>query len=173
MGHARCGHCAVFLVAALVMDVAGLVLVLAGAVGRPMVDGVPLEDFLVLTGSLLLALSLLCWLFWYSGNLRGVPAEELQIGVRPAADAAAAAGTTQPRRRQSLLRLAAKLSERFSQRRRPAPAPCAPLGSGLPAKATRGAAAGAEAAAGPLELSRLRPAAQLEQGAARTEERLV
>uniref|UniRef100_A0A670JM60 Transmembrane protein 238 n=1 Tax=Podarcis muralis TaxID=64176 RepID=A0A670JM60_PODMU len=144
MGHARCGHCAVFLVAALVLDGAGLALVLAGAVGRPMVDGIPLEDFLVLTGSLLLALSLLCWLFWYSGNLRGVP---------------------------SLLRLAAKLSERLSQRRRPAPAPCAPLGSGLPAKATRGAAAGA--AAGPLELSCLRPAAPLEQGAARTQERLV
>ncbi|XP_053232177.1 transmembrane protein 238-like [Podarcis raffonei] len=172
MGHARCGHCAVFLVAALVLDGAGLALVLAGAVGRPTVDGIPLEDFLVLTGSLLLALSLLCWLFWYSGNLRGVPAEELQIGGRPAADAAAAAGTTQPRRRQSLLRLAAKLSERLSQRRRPAPAPCAPLGSGLPAKATRGAAAGA-GAAGPLELSCLRPAAPLEQGPARTQERLV
>ncbi|XP_042303474.1 transmembrane protein 238-like [Sceloporus undulatus] len=98
------GRCAAFLVAALALDAAGLGLVLAGAVGHPRLeDGASFEDFLVLSGALLLFLSLLCWLFWYSGNLRGIP-DPQEAPLRPP---------------PSLLRLAAKLSQRLSQRQRP------------------------------------------------------
>ncbi|XP_061477838.1 transmembrane protein 238-like [Rhineura floridana] len=167
MAHACYGRCAVFLVAALVLDAAGLALVLAGAVGQPALNGRSFEDFLVLSGALLLFLSLLCWLFWYSGNLRGVPAEELPRG------APSTASPSQSRSRASLLRLAAKLSERLSQRRRPAPAPFLPPDFGPPAKSTRTAAAVSVRVAGPLELSRLRQAVQPEQGMTTREERLV
>ncbi|XP_054834581.1 transmembrane protein 238-like [Eublepharis macularius] len=162
-----CGRCTLFLVAALVLDAAGLALVLAGAVGKPTLAGSSFEDFLVLSGALLLFLSLLCWLFWYSGNLRGVPPEELPLGARPR--------TPAPRGRGSLVRLAAKLSERLSQRRRLAPAPSLPPDPGLSARVVRSAAAAAAASSprpsGPLELSHLRPAAHPEQGT--PEERLV
>ncbi|XP_053155720.1 transmembrane protein 238-like [Hemicordylus capensis] len=157
MAPACYGRCAVFLVAALVLDAAGLALVLAGAVGQPELAGHSYEDFLVLSGALLLFLSLLCWLFWYSGNLRGVPDEELPLGVRPSPAAT--------RSRASFLRLAAKLSERLSQRRRRwlAPAPS------LPRAGAAVAASGGPA--GPLELSSPRPAAHPGQGT--TAERLV
>ncbi|XP_062977597.1 transmembrane protein 238-like [Elgaria multicarinata webbii] len=155
------GRCPAFLVAALVLDAAGLALVLAGAVGHPALNGRAFGDFLMLTGGLLLFLSLLCWLFWYSGNLRGVPAEELPLGAQPS--------PSQPRSPGSLLRLAAKLSERLSQRRRPAPVPSLPPDRSPPAKGARTAAS--LRPAGPLELGRLRPAAHPEQ--AKTGERLV
>uniref|UniRef100_A0ACB8EJI4 Uncharacterized protein n=1 Tax=Sphaerodactylus townsendi TaxID=933632 RepID=A0ACB8EJI4_9SAUR len=148
MGQAGCGRCAVFLVLALVLDAAGLALVLAGAVGKPTLDGSSFEDFLVLSGGLLLFLSLLCWLFWYSGNLRGVQAEELPLGARPSPAA--------PRARGSLVRLAAKLSERLSQRRRPATAPALPPDPGLGAPSL--------SSSSPVQLSHLRPAAHPEQG---------
>ncbi|KAJ7316149.1 hypothetical protein JRQ81_002311 [Phrynocephalus forsythii] len=164
MATASYGRCAAFLVAALAMDVAGLALVLAGAVGHPTLEGQSFEDFLVLTGSLLLFLSLLCWLFWYSGNLRGVPSEELPLGTRPT--------PSQTRSRASLLRLAAKLSERLSQRRRPAtaPAPSLPPGLGPPAKASRTAATARPE--GPVELGSLPRAVHQEKRAA-AGERLV
>ncbi|XP_066468989.1 transmembrane protein 238-like [Tiliqua scincoides] len=157
MGRAGCGRCAVFLAAALVLDAVGLALVLAGTAGRPTLDGRPYEDFLALSGGLLLFLSLLCWLFWYSGNLRGVADEELPLGARPAAASA-------PRSHASLLRLAAKLSERLSQRRRrrsrSAPAPSLPPPATVLVRPPD-----------PLELGSLRPAAHPEPGAAG--ERLV
>ncbi|XP_008102473.2 transmembrane protein 238-like [Anolis carolinensis] len=143
-----CGRCPIFLALALLLDAVGLALVLAGAAGQPTLDGQPFQDFLVLSGALLLFLSLLCWLFWYSGNLRGVPAEELPLGAR----APAAPAHRRPKARDSLLRLAAKLSIRLSQRRSASSAP-------------------APSSAGPLEMGRLRPAAQTQTGA--PAERLV
>ncbi|KAJ6655056.1 hypothetical protein lerEdw1_006109 [Lerista edwardsae] len=162
MAQARCGRCGVFLAAALVLDVVGLALVLAGCVGKPTLDGRSYEDFLALSGGLLLFLSLLCWLFWYSGNLRGVSEDELPRGERPAASA--------PRSHASLLRLAAKLSERLSQRhrRRSAPAPSLPPGPGPAARRTSVVLVQPPDL---LEMSRFRPAAHPEQGAA--SERLV
>ncbi|XP_032657570.1 transmembrane protein 238-like [Chelonoidis abingdonii] len=123
-----CGyrHCAVFLLGALALDAAGLVLVLVGSVAQPARAGRPYGDCLVLSGALLLFLSLLCWLLWYAGNLRGVPASELPPGARSPA----------PAPRSSLLRLASKLSERLSQHHPPLPSPSLP-------------------APGPLELRRL------------------
>ncbi|XP_074870339.1 transmembrane protein 238-like [Carettochelys insculpta] len=114
-----CGHCALCLLGALALDAAGLALALVGAVAQPSRAGRPYGDCLVLSGALLLFLSLLCWLLWYVGNLRGVPASELPPpGPRP-----------------SLLRLAGKLSQRLSQRRPPAPGPlelCRLCASGSP-----------------------------------------
>ncbi|XP_063152567.1 transmembrane protein 238-like [Candoia aspera] len=156
-----CGRCVVFLVAALVLDAAGLALLLAGGVGRPSRDGHSFEDFLMLTGGLLIFLSLLCWLFWYSGNLRGVPAEELPLGAH--------AGFPEPRSHANFLRLAAKLSERLSQRRRPAPAPSLLSAFGPPAQTQKTPASFRPD--GPLELGRLRTAVPLSPGA--IEERLV
>ncbi|XP_060615809.2 transmembrane protein 238 [Anolis sagrei] len=147
-----CSRCAVFLAGALVLDAAGLALVLAGAAGQPVLDGQPFQDFLVLSGALLLFLSLLCWLFWYSGNLRGIPAEELPLGAR-APLAPHSRPSARARSRDSLLRLAAKLSRRLSQRS-PAPS-CAP------------------ATAAPLEMGRLRPAAQPHAQPGAPAERLV
>lgn len=119
----KCGRCGVFLAGALVLDAVGLALVLAGTVGRPRLDGRLYEDFLALSGGLLLFLSLLCWLFWYSGNLRGVVDEELPLDCRPNSPPPGPGHTAAPRSHPSLLRLAAKLSERLSQRpRRPSPA---------------------------------------------------
>lgn len=152
------GRCAFFLVAALLVDVVGLAMILAGAVGQPALDGQGYGDFLVLSGALLLFFSLLLWLFWYSGNLRGVVDEELPPGARPSA----------PRRsRLRLVRLTAKFSERLSQRRRPAPAPS------LPSRAAT-AAGGTTASfrpASPLELGHLRSAARSEHST--PNERLV
>ncbi|KAM6471103.1 transmembrane protein 238-like isoform 1-T2 [Liasis olivaceus] len=155
------GRCAVFLGAALVLDAAGLALLLAGGVGNPSRDGHSLRDFLMLTGGILIFLSLLCWLFWYSGNLRGVPVEELPLGTRASSPA--------PRSRASFLRLAAKLSERLSQRHRPAPAPCLLSAFDPPAKTPKTTAS--LRPDGPLELGRLRTGLPLNAGA--TEERLV
>ncbi|XP_020652018.2 transmembrane protein 238-like [Pogona vitticeps] len=169
MAPARYGHCAVFLVAALALDAVGLVLVLVGAVGHPTLEGQSFEDFLVLTGSLLLFLSLLCWLFWYSGNLGGVPSKELPLGTR----LSPSPSPSPSRSRASLLRLAAKLSERLSQRRRPAtwtaPAPSLTKSLGPPAKASRTAAAARPG--GPVELGSLPRAVPQEKRA--TQERLV
>lgn len=157
MGQACCGRCGLFLVAALVLDVAGLALVLAGAVGKPTLAGCSFEGFLVLSGALLLFLSLLCWLFWYSGNLRGVPAEELPVGARPS--------SPEPRSRGSLGRLAAKLSERLSRRRHFAPA-----ASRLPEPGLHAVALSLRSWS-PPELSHVCPAAHPQQ--ATPQERLV
>nr|XP_056704127.1 transmembrane protein 238-like [Euleptes europaea] len=157
MGRAWGGRCAAFLALALALDAAGLALVLAGAVGKPALDGSSLEDFLVLSGALLLLFSLLFWLFWYSCNLRGVPAEELPLGAR----------APRPRGQGSLGRLAAKLSERLSQRPRRAPAPSLPPDPGPSARAPSRSARPSS----PLQLGHLRPAARPEQGP--PQERLV
>ncbi|XP_070592016.1 transmembrane protein 238-like [Erythrolamprus reginae] len=155
------GRCAIFLAVALLLDAAGLALLLAGGVGRPTLDGRPFKDFLMLSGGLLVFLSLLFWLFWYSGNLRGVPAEELPLRT--------AAASPQPRRQPSFLRLAAKLSERLSQRRRTAPPPFLFSVRGALAKTPKPAAS--LRPDGPLELGRLRTGAPVNSGTA--EERLV
>ncbi|XP_065271184.1 transmembrane protein 238-like [Emys orbicularis] len=116
-----CGRCALFLLGALTLDVAGLALTLVGSVVQPARAGRPYGDCLVLSGALLLFLSLLCWLLWYTGNLHGVPASELPPGAR----------SPPPGPRSSLLRLASKLSERLSQRRPPLPCPSPPAPGSL------------------------------------------
>lgn len=65
-----------FLSLALVLDVVGLLLLLVGIFA-------PLSfwDFFVLSGPLLLFLSLIFWIFWYMGNLT-VSEEELDLHKR-------------------------------------------------------------------------------------------
>lgn len=65
-----------FLVLALILDLVGLVLFFVGIFA-------PLSfwDFFVLSGPLLIFLSLILWIFWYLGNLK-VSDEELNL-VKP------------------------------------------------------------------------------------------
>ncbi|XP_068769928.1 transmembrane protein 238-like [Struthio camelus] len=102
-----CGRCAPLLLGALALDAAGLALVVVGAAARPARAGRPFGDCLVLSGALLLFLSLLGWLLWHTGNLRAGPPAEPPPPPPP---------------RRGLLRLARKFSARLG---RPAPGPAA------------------------------------------------
>uniref|UniRef100_A0A8C3X3T1 Transmembrane protein 238 like n=1 Tax=Catagonus wagneri TaxID=51154 RepID=A0A8C3X3T1_9CETA len=72
-GRCHAGRCALFLSLALLLDAVGLVILLLGILA-------PLDywDFLVYTGSLILAFSLLFWVTWYSLNIE-VPLEKLDL----------------------------------------------------------------------------------------------
>lgn len=72
-GRCHLGRCAFLLGVALLFDAVGLVLLLLGILA-------PLDywDFLVYTGSLILAFSLLFWVTWYSLNIE-VPLEKLDL----------------------------------------------------------------------------------------------
>lgn len=66
----------VFLSIAVILDVVGLLLLLIGIFA-------PLSfwDFFVLSGPLLMFLSLILWIFWYMGNLT-VSEDELDLNKR-------------------------------------------------------------------------------------------
>lgn len=66
---------AVFLGIAIFLDAVGLVLFLIG-VSTPTV--LAYWDFFVFSGALLVFLSLVLWIFWYTGNLK-VSEEELNL----------------------------------------------------------------------------------------------
>jgi len=68
---ACCGRCALFLVLAILCDVVGLVILLVGIFAP-----ISFWDFFVLSGPLLIFISLVFWIFWYLGNLT-VPYAEL------------------------------------------------------------------------------------------------
>lgn len=70
----RCTN--VFLAIAVILDVVGLLLLLVGICA-------PLSfwDFFVLSGPLLIFLSLILWIFWYLGSLT-VSEEELDLNKR-------------------------------------------------------------------------------------------
>ncbi|XP_059937852.1 transmembrane protein 238-like [Mesoplodon densirostris] len=72
-GRCHPGRCALFLGLALVLDAVGLVLLLLGIFAS-----LDFWDFLVYTGSLILAFSLLFWIIWYSLNIE-VPLEKLGL----------------------------------------------------------------------------------------------
>lgn len=65
------GRCMVFFFIAVLLDAVGLVVFITGIAAF-----VSYWDFLVLSGALLMFLSLVCWILWYLGNLE-VPVEEL------------------------------------------------------------------------------------------------
>ncbi|XP_048221723.1 transmembrane protein 238-like [Perognathus longimembris pacificus] len=67
------GRCVFFLTVALLSDAVGLVLLLLGIFAT-----LNYWDFLVYTGALILAFSLLFWLAWYCFNIEG-PLEKLDI----------------------------------------------------------------------------------------------
>ncbi|KAI4047936.1 transmembrane protein 238 like [Homo sapiens] len=72
-GRCHPGCCALFLILALLLDAVGLVLLLLGILA-------PLSswDFFIYTGALILALSLLLWIIWYSLNIEVSP-EKLDL----------------------------------------------------------------------------------------------
>ncbi|XP_029953818.1 putative transmembrane protein [Salarias fasciatus] len=67
---AYCGRCLLFFFLAIFMDAVGFIIFLVG-VAAPIKSW----DFFVLSGPLLIFLSLVFWIFWYLGNLE-VPAED-------------------------------------------------------------------------------------------------
>ncbi|CAK7318910.1 Transmembrane protein 238 [Vulpes lagopus] len=72
-GRCNPGRCAFLLVLALLLDVVGLVLLLLGILAS-----LDYWDFLVYTGALILAFSLLFWISWYSLNIEE-PLEKLDF----------------------------------------------------------------------------------------------
>ncbi|XP_053528612.1 transmembrane protein 238-like [Artibeus jamaicensis] len=72
-GRCNPGRCAFLLLLALLLDTLGLVLLLVG-----IFSSLDYWDFLVYTGSLTLAFSLLFWIAWYSFNIE-LPLEKLDL----------------------------------------------------------------------------------------------
>ncbi|XP_004283382.1 transmembrane protein 238 [Orcinus orca] len=93
------GRCRLALLLAVAMDVAGMAALLTGVFAQLQVRGRDFGDLLIYSGALLVFLSLLGWILWYTGNIE-ISRQELErdYGLRPSA----------------LARLARKLSRRWS-----------------------------------------------------------
>ncbi|XP_070079534.1 transmembrane protein 238 isoform X1 [Equus przewalskii] len=96
------GRCRMALLLAVALDVAGMAALLTGVFAQLQVRGRDFGDLLIYSGALLVFLSLLGWILWYTGNIE-ISRQELErdYGLRPSA----------------IARLARKLSRR--QRLRP------------------------------------------------------
>uniref|UniRef100_A0A672F210 Uncharacterized protein n=1 Tax=Salarias fasciatus TaxID=181472 RepID=A0A672F210_SALFA len=70
---AYCGRCLLFFFLAIFMDAVGFIIFLVG-VAAPIKSW----DFFVLSGPLLIFLSLVFWIFWYLGNLESSVGETVQ-----------------------------------------------------------------------------------------------
>lgn len=93
------GRCRAALLLAVALDVAGMAALLTGVFAQLQVRGRDFGDLLIYSGALLVFLSLLGWILWYTGNIE-ISRQELErdYGLRPSA----------------LARLARKLSRRWS-----------------------------------------------------------
>lgn len=65
-------HCRVALAFAVIFDLVGVMVLLAGVFAPLQVNGKDFGDLLVYTGVLLVLLSLGGWVMWYSGNIEGL-----------------------------------------------------------------------------------------------------
>ncbi|XP_056144657.1 transmembrane protein 238-like isoform X2 [Lampris incognitus] len=99
----RVGRCVSAFLAAVVLDVLGLVVLFVGIFADLRVDGEFYGDFLVYSGSLGIFSSLAFWVVWYIGNIQG-------------SDDAVDSGHL--KKTGSLVQLARKLSERLNGTRR-------------------------------------------------------
>ncbi|XP_060950443.1 transmembrane protein 238-like [Limanda limanda] len=70
MKHRCVGRCALVFVFAVALDLVGVVVLLVGIFGNLHLDGRFYGDFLIYTGSVIIFLSLIWWVMWYSGNVQ-------------------------------------------------------------------------------------------------------
>lgn len=65
-------HCKFILVFAITMDLLGITIVLMGVFVPLEVKGQDFGDLLVYSGVLLVLMSMIGWVMWYSGNIEGL-----------------------------------------------------------------------------------------------------
>lgn len=108
------GRCRMALLLAVALDVAGMAALLTGVFAQLQVRGRDFGDLLIYSGALLVFMSLLGWILWYTGNIE-ISRQELErdYGLRPS----------------TLARLARKLSRRWSAPASAAAGPRAAPGS--------------------------------------------
>ncbi|OCT72957.1 hypothetical protein XELAEV_18035938mg [Xenopus laevis] len=70
-------RCRLALLFAILMDLAGVVSLLVGIFADLQLNGQDFGDLLIYTGAILVFMSLIGWIFWYTGNIE-ISLEELQ-----------------------------------------------------------------------------------------------